>query len=695
MRLTFTFLFSIIVFVNSTFAENDLTILIVHDNDNTPVMTDSMRNAVTAAGYNYVDYDAVANGAPTVDDLTPYELVIWATGKDGSSRFWNGDLPNDGIKSYLDNGGMLWLEGLDFMYDLVGSAPDTFRTGDFVYDYLGVEIYAAQSYANDGSQGLPMMVVEDGNGICTTDTVRWRWSTMWYADAVVPTPNAQSIYKMGPSDYALADTSCMVYNEKGDAKILSAFIRWDGFATYNLGVELTTQILDYFNQYSTATTIDVSSIEITSSTDFTISENNGTLQLGVTVLPTDATISTVSWSIKDGSVPATISESGLLTASGVDNGNGVVTVMALADDGSGIKDSVDVTISNQTLGGGFSVLLVNDDLRDYTKHLDIDTALNEGGFTYKIYDIADSEEVPDYDYLSNFDFVIWDMARDGVNVNFWDVSDSSAIQCNSDLKEYADNGGTVWALGRDFMYDIWKGLNTVNADGDSVIAAFDAGDFVYDYLGISYYVGQTHLNEPASSAFDGVEQLDITEENDITTIDPIEWTYSSVYYAEIIDVTENAVPLYYMGPATYDFSLFYAMVYNQKDDAKFITSTFNPSDIDTQDNLNLYVKEVLDYFEALPTSTNQIAKSEDFELSTYPNPTANKTYINYTLPSNADVKLAVYDVTGKLVFNEDLGFKLAGKQNYELSVTNFEEGIYFYQLTAGNSTKAQRLIVVK
>jgi len=225
MKLNFTFLFALLFCTISLFAQKDLSILVVHDNDNTPVMTDSVRHAITAAGYNYVDYDAVTNGVPSVDLLNPYELVIWSTGKDLSTNFWSGVLPNDGIKTYLDNGGMLWLEGIDFMYDAFGAAPDTFYSGDFTYDYLGIEKYVAQSYYNDGNVGIPLMVAVPDNGICSTDTVRWRWSTMWGADAVVPTANAKSIYNMGPDNYALADKSCMVYNEKGDAKILSAFIR--------------------------------------------------------------------------------------------------------------------------------------------------------------------------------------------------------------------------------------------------------------------------------------------------------------------------------------------------------------------------------------------------------------------------------------------------------------------------------------
>ena len=89
------------------------------------------------------------------------------------------------------------------------------------------------------------------------------------------------------------------------------------------------------------------------------------MQLGVTVLPDDATIKAVTWSIKEGSVSATIDQDGLLTASGMDSDNGTVTVVATANDGTDIFDEADVTISNQALGEGYKVVLVNDNVLYY------------------------------------------------------------------------------------------------------------------------------------------------------------------------------------------------------------------------------------------------------------------------------------------------------------------------------------------
>ena len=99
--------------------------------------------------------------------------------------------------------------------------------------------------------------------------------------------------------------------------------------------------------YGTATvTISNQRIPVTSITisgGNAITTNGGTLQLAVTVLPSNATTKTVTWSVSNGTGQATINESGLVRAVS----NGTVTVKATANDGSGVSGSLSLTISNQ------------------------------------------------------------------------------------------------------------------------------------------------------------------------------------------------------------------------------------------------------------------------------------------------------------------------------------------------------------
>jgi uncharacterized protein YjdB len=75
-----------------------------------------------------------------------------------------------------------------------------------------------------------------------------------------------------------------------------------------------------------------------------ITTNGGMLQMSATVSPTTATNKNVTWSVINGTGSASISASGILTASK----NGTVTVKATANDGSVIYGTKIITISNQT-----------------------------------------------------------------------------------------------------------------------------------------------------------------------------------------------------------------------------------------------------------------------------------------------------------------------------------------------------------
>jgi hypothetical protein len=76
----------------------------------------------------------------------------------------------------------------------------------------------------------------------------------------------------------------------------------------------------------------------------TISTYHGTLQLGVTsVIPSNATNQTVTWSVTNGTGSGSITSSGLFTATT----NGDAVVYATANDGSGVRDNFIITMSNQ------------------------------------------------------------------------------------------------------------------------------------------------------------------------------------------------------------------------------------------------------------------------------------------------------------------------------------------------------------
>lgn len=79
----------------------------------------------------------------------------------------------------------------------------------------------------------------------------------------------------------------------------------------------------------------------------------------------------------------------------------------------------------------------------------------------------------------------------------------------------------------------------------------------------------------------------------------------------------------------------------------------------------------------------------------YPNPFNPSTKINFTLPSPNNVKITVYDITGKKVgeiLNEELA---AGSHTVNFNATNLASGAYIYQIRAGNFVEAKKMVLLK
>jgi hypothetical protein len=98
-------------------------------------------------------------------------------------------------------------------------------------------------------------------------------------------------------------------------------------------------------EYNGSPPILVTSIDISAAgSATTITVEGGTLQLYTNVEPDNATDTTKTWSLINGTGEGTITQTGVVTAIS----DGTVTAKALANDESGIFDTYLITISNQT-----------------------------------------------------------------------------------------------------------------------------------------------------------------------------------------------------------------------------------------------------------------------------------------------------------------------------------------------------------
>jgi photosystem II stability/assembly factor-like uncharacterized protein len=79
----------------------------------------------------------------------------------------------------------------------------------------------------------------------------------------------------------------------------------------------------------------------------------------------------------------------------------------------------------------------------------------------------------------------------------------------------------------------------------------------------------------------------------------------------------------------------------------------------------------------------------------YPNPFNPATTIKYYIHAGTDVRITIYDVTGKEVFSINEGFKQAGYYELQINFFNLPSAVYFYQLKTNQGIQSKKLILLK
>ena len=80
----------------------------------------------------------------------------------------------------------------------------------------------------------------------------------------------------------------------------------------------------------------------------------------------------------------------------------------------------------------------------------------------------------------------------------------------------------------------------------------------------------------------------------------------------------------------------------------------------------------------------------------YPNPFNPETAIKYSLADDADVKLTVFDITGKEVKSLVDGKQVKGNYSVNFNADNLTSGVYIYRLSVnGDKAASKKMIMIK
>lgn len=82
-----------------------------------------------------------------------------------------------------------------------------------------------------------------------------------------------------------------------------------------------------------------------------------------------------------------------------------------------------------------------------------------------------------------------------------------------------------------------------------------------------------------------------------------------------------------------------------------------------------------------------------YKMESSPNPTSQQTFLKFTLPQDMTVKIALYDMTGRMVKAVSQGKMLSGDNTVAVDLSNLASGVYLYTLETGNGERATKRVV--
>jgi len=147
--------------------------------------------------------------------------------------------------------------------------------------------------------------------------------------------------------------------------------------------------------------------------------------------------------------------------------------------------------------------------------------------------------------------------------------------------------------------------------------------------------------------------------------------FDECFYPTMAGNVDDATHFYYMADAT--------------------PGTALASDHPYQTNRMVYVKKPLGEWTGVKENNSLI--TTESVMQNFPNPVRTTTTIYVDLSQQANLSLEVYNLIGQVVYTQDLGQVNAGRQNFVLDASKWDTGMYFYTVTADQSSVTRKMMV--
>ena len=277
----------------------------------------------------------------------------------------------------------------------------------------------------------------------------------------------------------------------------------------------------------------------------------------------------------------------------------------------------------------------------------------------------------------NQSMIVTDINSDGSNELFAVTSGTNTL-----------DGGTLLSPG--YFY-------AVSGTDDVSQLSFDNFNYFTSYIG-----GLREISRGDADG-DGVPNLYIAGHYNEAVYD---WEFVGDDPFGVTSYTEHVI---FMDDTTDDFTTTGSAL--EQDQGKVRVAKLFTGDIDNDGNGDLVFSSasfaadkphifMIEHDEVL-NNKNEPQIPSKFNMSqNYPNPFNPSTQFSYTLPESGNIELAIYDITGKMVYKFHDGFQRAGNHNILWTGVNQNQktvpsGVYLCQLKMESNTITKKMVVSK
>lgn len=142
-----------------------------------------------------------------------------------------------------------------------------------------------------------------------------------------------------------------------------------------------------------------------------------------------------------------------------------------------------------------------------------------------------------------------------------------------------------------------------------------------------------------------------------------------------------------------DFPIGYLVTVNTIDMLKFLNDQDYDQPLSGADTSMNHIVKVIG---ASSIDEQMIGTPDEYSLSqNYPNPFNPTTSFTYSLKESGDVKISIYDISGKEVKSLVDGFRSAGNYVVSVNAGDMASGIYYYRIKSKDFVQTNKMVLLK